>query len=106
MILHTVNKSPYRSQQLLNCLARAKAGDRILLIEDGVYGLNWSDDADDIASALTLPLQFYALLPDIQARGLMRLLENPSAITLPCQVVSDEQFVDLVVEADKVISWY
>ncbi len=36
--LHTVNKSPFATQALLSCLNHAKAGDAVLLIEDGVYG--------------------------------------------------------------------
>lgn len=106
MILHTVNKSPYRSPVLLNCLARVQAGDRVLLIEDGVYGLHWGHGISAITAALALPVQFYALLADIQARGLASQSENPDATPLPCQAISDAQFVDLVVEADNVISWY
>ena len=36
--LHTVNKSPFTTQALLSCLNHAKAGDAVLMIEDGVYG--------------------------------------------------------------------
>ena len=36
--LHTVNKSPFANQSLLSCIAHAKAGDAVLMIEDGVYG--------------------------------------------------------------------
>lgn len=102
MILHTVNKSPYRNPQLLNCLARVRSGDRILLIEDGVYALNWDEDTHAIKSALALPVGFYALLPDVLARG----LQVSATALVPFRFVSDEQFVDLVVEADHVISWY
>ncbi len=105
MILHTVNKSPYRNPQLLNCLARVRSGDRILLLEDGVYGLNWSEGSSAISAmedALALPVRFYVLWPDVLARGLQESVAMPE----PFQAVSDEQFVDLVVEADTVISWY
>ena len=36
--LHTVNKSPYERNALKSCLDHVTAGDRILLIEDGVLG--------------------------------------------------------------------
>ena len=36
--LHTVNKSPFATQALVSCLNHAKAGDTVLMIEDGVYG--------------------------------------------------------------------
>ena len=35
-MLHTVNKSPYRSDSLKTCAAYVRSDDAILLIEDGV----------------------------------------------------------------------
>ena len=115
MILHTVNKSPYSSQCLADCLRRVSPGDRVILIEDGVYGINCARSniltALDNAMATLIEtlikelaasnVRFYALRPDIEARGL-QTIDTDARFSL----VGDADFVDLVVEADKVLSWY
>jgi tRNA 2-thiouridine synthesizing protein B len=107
MTLHTVNKSPYLSQCLADCLDRVSAGDSIVLIEDGVYGINCATSETlsalnkAIAQLMTLGVQFCALRPDIEARGLQTTSAN-----CPFNLLSDGDFVDLVCEADKVLSWY
>lgn len=107
MILHTVNKSPYSSQCLADCLDRVAAGDSVILIEDGVYGINCATSGtlsslNTVVTQLkTLNVGFCALRPDIEARGL-----QTAAADSPFIAVSDDDFVDLVCAADKVLSWY
>lgn len=107
MILHTVNKSPYTSQCLADCLGRVSAGDSVILIEDGVYGISCatSDTLSLLNKVITqlmiLDVQFCALRSDIEARGLQTASANS-----PFNLLSDDEFVDLVCEADKVLSWY
>ncbi|MBV1930375.1 MAG: sulfurtransferase complex subunit TusB [Porticoccaceae bacterium] len=106
MILHTVNKSPYSSQCLSDCLNRVSAGDKVILIEDGVYGATIATDAlpslhSFIQRLLASQVGFYTLRPDAEARGLEAISEQ-SAFKL----LSDHEFVDLVVEANKVLNWY
>lgn len=98
-MLHTVNKSPFEKTTLQSCLANAKAGSAILLIEDGVYA---AQSGTAFASAMEQAMQkhsVYVLGPDLEARGLAEKLLD--GIT----VVDYSGFVDLVVESNVVESW-
>lgn len=102
MILHTVNKSPFAQQVLANCLGLAAPGDGVMLIEDGVYGaLAASPLATTLRELAAAGVNFYALQPDLDARGLHA--ETLQSFITP---VSDAEFVALAVRADKVQSWY
>ncbi len=107
MILHTVNKSPYSSQCLSDCLPRVAPGDAVLLIEDGVYGINCAVSLsmtpvnETILRLRETQVRFYVLREDIKARGLDDHLKG--SLFKP---VDYEGFVDLVGNADKVLSWY
>ncbi len=99
-ILHAVNKSPFEKNTLSSCLRLAKSGAAVLLIEDGVYG---ALAGTSVASEMTEKagdINFYALAPDIEARGLS---EKPfiDGITL----VDYGGFVDLAEEHSTVQSW-
>lgn len=98
--LHTVNKSPFRTQTLLSCLNHAKDGDSILMIEDGVYGGLSGTGLSDAIAARTGALKICVLSEDLQARGLDagRLVEGVSA-------VGYDGFVDLVTETDRTQAW-
>lgn len=102
MILHSVNKSPFAQQVLASCLGVASPGDGVILIEDGVYGaLTASPLAATMRQLAAAGVSFYALLPDLDARGLGA--EAMQSIVAP---VSDAEFVALAVRAGKVQSWY
>ena len=107
MILHTVNKSPHANQCLADCLSRVAPGDVVIMIEDGVYGANFATSPslisikETIINLIDSQVEFYALQADIEARGLNHFLQNSH-----CKSVDDSGFVDLVIQADKVISWY
>ena len=98
-ILHTVNKAPFERNTLMDCLARAKDGAAVLLIEDGVYGALAGTQASD-AIAKRGAIKFYALGPDLDARG---LAEKPliDGITL----IDYSGFVDLAEAHNPVQSW-
>ena len=102
MILHTVNKSPYANQCLADCLANAATGDAIILIEDGVYGATAGPLFDQRLSHLSESnIELYVLKPDFEARGL-----QPDQSVPRFSLVDDHRFVELVLKADKVLSWY
>lgn len=99
-VLQTVNKSPFERNALLACLRMAQPGSSVLLIEDGVYAaLRGTSISDTIVRAMQV-LSFYALAPDLQARGCAedRLIEG-------VKTVDYKGFVDLVVAHDCVQAW-
>jgi tRNA 2-thiouridine synthesizing protein B len=98
-MLHIVNKSPFERPALELCLRMAQPGSAVLLIEDGVYaataGGAWAERVRSAAAGL----QFYALVPDIEARGLQgRIIDGISLIDYA-------GFVDLVTTHRPVQSW-
>lgn len=98
-MLHTVNKSPFRSTSLQTCTGYAQSGDAILLIEDGVYAAIKGTDVEFMFSGLD-NVNVYALAPDVQARGLAedKLIES-------VELVGYDKFVELAAANDKVQSW-
>lgn len=98
-MLHTVNKSPFEKNSLEACLAHAKEGSAILLIEDGVYGAmkgtTVSQKVQDAMSKFTV----YALEPDVKTRGIADKVMDG------VKLVDFAGFVDLAAENDKVQSW-
>ena len=82
--LHIVNKPT----NLASCLTVAEPADAILLIEDGVY-----------AVPPTTTVSLKALREDVLARGMKS--HTADSVTL----ISYEEFVDLVVAHQPVVSW-
>ena len=100
MSLHLLFRSPYeRSSSFDDCLRFCKAGDAILLLENGVYAA--TNDSEFAAQLAELDnVSCYALTPDVSARGLKDKLARH------VQLASDEDFVDLSVQQPKSLSWY
>ena len=98
-MLHTVNKSAFEKNSLATCLAHAKEGSAILLIEDGVYGaLKGSKMSAQVQEAMG-KFTLYALGPDLKARGIAdKIIDG-------VKVIDYAGFVDLACENDKVQSW-
>ena len=97
--LHTVNKSPFEKSSFDSCLGYALEGSAVLLFEDGVYGaMKGTAVEEKVKSAQGV--KFYALGPDIKARGLSeeRLIDG-------VEVVDYDGFVDLAAEYGKVVPW-
>ncbi len=99
-MLHIVNKSPCDRNALDSCLRLAQDGSSILLIEDGIYAaVANAAEADKIADRME-NLSFYALGPDVAARGL-----SDTPLIEGIDVVDYEGFVDLVAGHDATQSW-
>ena len=99
-MLHIVNKSPFERTALDSCLRLAQAGSSILLIEDGVYAaVGNAAHAEEIAGRME-DFSFYALGPDIAARGL-----GDTPLIEGLTIVDYEGFVDLVAKHDATQSW-
>ncbi len=99
-MLHVINKSPTDRNSLDSCFRLAEPGGAILLIEDGVYAaLAKAEHAEKITSRMN-DFTFYALGPDVAARGL-----NDLALIDGITVVGYDGFVDLVTEHDVTQSW-
>ena len=82
-------------------------GDAVILIEDGVYGATsgLSSGLKTISKQIIKlnksEVKFFALQPDFEARGL-----HLNSLIEHFTLVDDSGFVDLVVQADKTLSWY
>lgn len=99
-MLHLINKSPFDRNALASCLRLAKAGNSVLLLEDGVYGA-MSNTAHTKAVVDRMDdLTFYVLGPDVSARGL-----DDKPLIDGIHVVDYGGFVDLVVEHEVAQSW-
>jgi tRNA 2-thiouridine synthesizing protein B len=98
-MLHTVNKSPFERNALDSCLAHAKKGSAILLIEDGVYAATKGTAFAKKLEQTMKTIPVYALQPDIEARGMKdRVLDG-------VKLVDYSGFVDLAAEYPTVQSW-
>ena len=98
--LYTVNKSPMDRNSLDSCLKFATPGASILLIEDGVYGAVKGTTAEEKVSSAMRDKKFYALGPDLKARGL-----SAERVIDGIEIVDYVGFVDLVEANDKVQAW-
>ena len=99
-MLHLVNKSPTERNSLDSCLRLAEAGSSVLLLEDGVYAALENAAFADAVKARMGEITFYALGPDISARGL-----DDKPMIDGINVVDYGGFVDLAVEHDVAQSW-
>ncbi len=99
-ILHTVNKSAFERNSLDSCLGHAKAGDSVLLIEDGVTSARQGSAAEERLITAMADVSVYALGADMAARGLTedKLVEG-------VKVIDYAGFVDLATENDVVEAW-
>ncbi len=74
---------------------------RIVLMHDGVIGIS---KIGKIPSSLmelqNLPIDLYALIPDIKARGI-----DPQAIRNKIHLIEYDDLVDILVETPKIVSW-
>jgi len=98
-MLHIVNKSHAQTRTLDSCLRLAQPGAALLLTEDAVYAATRAGAAPSGIAAATPRLKVYALLPDLQARGMAGALAD--GVT----AVDYAGFVDLVVEHPTSQSW-
>ena len=98
--LHTINKSPYERVAMASAFGHVRAGDAVLMLEDGVLGARKGGTfATSLAGAGTA-CAVYALGPDLEARGM-----KPDDLAAGVQVVGYDGFVDLVANHARVCAW-
>lgn len=91
-MLHLIQKSPFQTQCLSECLNIASKDDAFLLMHDGVYAIQKADFIEQHDN-------IYALESDLKARGLTNNNSNVS-------IISYSEFVALTEQHNKVLSWY
>jgi len=96
-MLHTVNKSPFNSTDLEDCLRYAQSGDSILLFQDAVYAAMAGTKVEASVKGAMGDKKVYALSADLKARGVVNTIDG-------IQTVDYGGFVDLT-SADKVNCW-
>ncbi|MDT8400031.1 MAG: sulfurtransferase complex subunit TusB [Pseudomonadales bacterium] len=100
MILHTVNKSPFRSDTLSSCLRLALPGSAILLLEDGVYGAMDNPQNRKLLAHLSHSHELFVLEEDLTARGI-------TGNIMPGIKKTDYAgFVELSLRFSKVLNWF
>ncbi len=98
--LHTVNNSPFENNSLKSCLDHMKAGDALLLIEDGVVGARRASAIADGVKKAMGDCKIYALGPDLAARGM-----NADTVIDGIELVDYGGFVDLAVQHERTQAW-
>jgi tRNA 2-thiouridine synthesizing protein B len=97
-MLHIVNKSPFDRPTLDSVVRIAQTG-AVLLIEDGVLAATRGNVAEATVRKLMSRMKVYALMPDLEARGMAdRLIDGVTGVDYG-------GFVDLVAEHPKCQSW-
>jgi tRNA 2-thiouridine synthesizing protein B len=96
-MLHIINKSPYDRPAFDSALATGEGS--ILLIEDGVYAVVKGGAEEGKIKGAMGKIKFYALTPDLEARGIAdRLMDGITTVDYA-------GFVDLVAENKTCQSW-
>lgn len=97
-MLHVINKSPFSSNALANCLRFIQPNDVVLLIEDAVIAALGNIEPSSVLTTVN-EVTILVLEPDLKARGLLdQVLPN-------IQKIGYEQFVDLTVTHHPIQSW-
>lgn len=97
-MLHIVNRSPFASSCLADCLRICRAPAGILLIEDGVYAA--LADGQWLQRMQEKTPHIYVLAADVAARGLA------GRIAAAASSVDYAGFVELCCEYPATHSWY
>lgn len=92
MTLHLIQKSPFSTSLLDDCLNVINDDDSIILMQDGVLACQQPRLA-------TLKNTIFALQDDLDARGIQQTHKNVNAI-------SYTKFVQLCTECKNTVSWY
>lgn len=98
-MLHIVNKSPGERTALASCLAHARPGHCVLLIEDAVYAATRGHAAAAQLAAAMPACKIYVLAPDLEARA------RAGAVIDGVVPVDYKGFVELVTSNPRVQSW-
>lgn len=100
--LHLVSIAPTAGTALADCLRTASPGDTLLLLQDGVYAgvAHAAGPAALLREAAANGITLYALLADVDARGLAHRL-HPGI-----RLVDDNGFVELTERHPRTVSWF
>ena len=98
-MLHIVNRSPGERTAFESCLAHARPGHSILLIEDAVYAATKGHAAAARVAEALEKVKVYVLAPDLEARA------RAGALLEGVATVDYRGFVDLVTQNPRVQSW-
>lgn len=100
--MHIVSAATAAGSAFTDCLRMARSGDTVLLTQDGVYAAVAAAprSAALLDDALARGLVIYALVADIDARGLAGKLH--AAV----QLVDDNGFVALTERHPRIVSWF
>ena len=98
--LHTVNRSPFEHGTFAACLARVRPGSAVLLIEDGVLAALADSRFATRLAALAADVEFFALGPDLDARGI-----EAARLAPVVEVVDYAGFVALACRFARTVSW-
>ena len=79
-MLHMINKSPFESNSLEDCLRYASAGSSILLYEDGIYGALAGSTLEARMKEIMSSHDVYVLKEDVALRGIERLIDGVKEI--------------------------
>jgi len=95
-MLHLIQKTPFTTSALKDCLSMANPEDEILLMQDGVYAVMLDTIPPDTV--------VYALDEDLASRG----LQNPNdwVSKASIKVINMSTFVDLTTRHNHTLSWY
>jgi tRNA 2-thiouridine synthesizing protein B len=96
-MLHTINKSPFESNTLQDCIRFISENDVVLLFEDAVYAAHPGTNKSALAEEILKNNKVYALQADLKARGIDTLIKG-------IETADYDKFVDLV-EEHTVQSW-
>jgi sulfur relay protein TusB/DsrH len=73
----------------------------LVLLHDGVIGISKNENTPDfLLQLLEIPINLYALKPDVLARGL-----NPNEVFEKIELINYDQLVDLLVDNPITASW-
>ncbi|MBT4087187.1 MAG: sulfurtransferase complex subunit TusB [Deltaproteobacteria bacterium] len=72
-MLHTINQSPFRGNNLTSCIRFAQPDDPILFMEDGVYAAQNGNKFSELISKLAKTNPLFTLTPDVKARGIQKV---------------------------------
>ncbi|MCL4472427.1 MAG: sulfurtransferase complex subunit TusB [Actinobacteria bacterium] len=92
-----INKSPFESMSLDDCLKYASKGSAIILYEDGIYAAMAGTAIESKMNTVASDYKVYVLKEDLMQRGIDKLISGVTEVDYA-------GFVDLV-EEHKTCSW-
>jgi tRNA 2-thiouridine synthesizing protein B len=98
--LHTVNKSPFERSAFISALNHLRAGDALLVMEDGVVGVRKGSAFAGLIEDAARSFSLFVLGPDLAARGM-----GENDVVQGAKLVDYGGFVDLVTSHDRTQAW-